>query len=356
MKPKGNTRLLQEADTKYWPAPQGLNLGFRSCRRTLRQLAFALFLFGVLVSGRTSETSTNRTRVLIVCGAPGEAEYGSRFEAWTHGWEAGARKGNAIVTTLGLEPGKTNDLQTFKEALAAEPVETGEDLWIVLIGHGTFDSKDAKFNLRGPDLAASELTTLLKPFKRPLAIINAFSSSGPFLKQLTTPGRVIITATRSGAEQNFCRLGEYLSETITDAEADLDKDGQTSLLEAFLLASRRVSDWYKGEGRLVTEHPLLDDNGDGFGTPPDWFRGVQATKKAASGASLDGLRAHQRHLVRSAGEEKLSAPDRARRDELEGAIAELRDQKQTLPEAEYYNRLEKICFELAEIYARADKP
>jgi hypothetical protein len=137
---------------------------------------------------------------------------------------------------------------------------------------------------------------------------------------------------------------------LGDLAADLDKDGQTSLLEAFLMASRRVKEFYEEEGRLMTEHALLDDNGDGLGTPPDWFRGIRATKTAKDGAALDGLRAHQFHLVRSETEMKLSAATRARRDELELSIARLRDAKRTMDEEEYYQKLEGLLFELARLY------
>ena len=134
---------------------------------------------------------------------------------------------------------------------------------------------------------------------------------------------MIISATRSGNEQNFTRFGQHFAEAIADPQGDLDQDGQTSLLEAFLSASARVAEFYKTEGRLATEHALIDDNGDGLGTPADWFRGTRATKQPKDGRSLDGLRAHQFHLVRSAEEQRLSAEARARRDELELATMEL---------------------------------
>src|SRR5207253_3682573 len=174
---------------------------------------------------------------------------------------------------------------------------------------------------------ATDLAEWLKPFRRPLAVIDCASSSGPFLNKLSATNRVVVVAAKSGYEQNYARFGQYISEAIADPEADLDKDGQTSLLEAFLMASRRVADFYNAEGRLATEHALLDDNGDGLGTPADWFRGIRAMKKAKEGASADGLRAHQFHLVRSEQEQKLSSELRARRDELELAIAKLRDAK-----------------------------
>jgi hypothetical protein len=161
---------------------------------------------------------------------------------------------------------------------------------------------------------------------------------------------VIVTATKSGYEQNYARFGRYMAEAIIDPQADLDKDGQTSLLEAFLMASGRVGEFYNSEGRLATEHALLDDNGDGLGTPADWFRGIRAVKKAKEGGSADGLRAHQLHLVRSDQEQKLSAQVRARRDELELAISRLRDTKNQAKEDDYYRQLEKLLLELATLY------
>ena len=161
---------------------------------------------------------------------------------------------------------------------------------------------------------------------------------------------MVITATRSGYEQNFARFGGFISKAISDPQADLDKDGQTSLLEAYLIASRQLAEFYKAEGRLATEHPLLDDNADGLGTPADWFRGIRAVKRARDGAALDGLRAHQFHLVRSGAEQKIAPEIRKRRDAIELQIARLRDSKASLPEDEYYSLLEPLVLELARLY------
>ena len=98
----------------------------------------------------------------------------------------------------------------------------------MLIGHGTFNGKEAKFNLRGPDLSATNLAEWLAPVERPVAVIDTSSASGPILNELSKPGRVIITATRSGYEQNYTRFGQFFSKAISDSKADLDKDGQVS--------------------------------------------------------------------------------------------------------------------------------
>jgi hypothetical protein len=299
--------------------------------------------------------SSDRPTVIVVVGAAGEDDYEPNFAKQAAQWEKVSQLANCQHVTIGLEKDAAaaakTDHDRLQETLAAEVPDGKGELWIVLIGHGTFDGKEAKFNLRGPDISGSELAAWLKPFQRPLAVVDTASASAPFIAKLSAPNRVVVTSTRSGSEQNFARFGQFLAEAVTDAKSDLDQDGQTSLLEAFLTAAARVAEFYKTEGRLATEHALIDDNGDGFGTPSDWFRGTRATKKAGNGAAPDGARARQFHLVRSEAELKLTPEQRAQRDDLELAVEDLRERKAKLGEEEYYRRLEVLLLELAKVYA-----
>jgi hypothetical protein len=300
----------------------------------------------------------DRPTVVLVVGAEGEPEFGQQFATWAGRWEQATSKGQARLVRIGGEGSSAveEDRTQLQRLLADEPRETTAPLWVVLIGHGTFDGREAKFNLRGPDIADRELAEWLRPFTRPVAIINCASSSGPFLKQLAGLGRVVITATRSGNEHNYARFGDYISAAIVDPSADLDKDGQTSLLEAYIAAAHRTEEFYKQEARLATEHALLDDNGDGLGTPADWFQGVRATKRAKDGAPLDGVRAHQWCLVLSEREQSMPAELRAKRDRLELEVETLREKKASLAEEEYYSQLEQLLVELARLYEPADQP
>jgi hypothetical protein len=298
-----------------------------------------------------------RQAVIVVVGAPGTPEYATQFAAWAKLWEQACARSNTTLTAIGLdEPGASSDFARIQQILTNHVEETTAALWLILIGHGTFDGRTPKFNLRGPDLSAKDLAEWLKPVRRPLAVIDATSSSAPFLRELSAPGRIIITATKSGFEQNYARFGQYFAEAIVDPKADLDKDGQTSLLEAFLSASHAVAQFYAGAGRLATEHALLDDNGDGLGTPAEWFRGTRPVQKAQDGASLDGYRAHQLHLRPSAGEVAMPAQMRAKRDQLELQVMELRDSRAKYSEQEYFSQLEPLLREIARIYERTDKP
>ncbi len=307
-------------------------------------------IFTFLLGGFLCLKSEDKASVILVTGAPGNEEYKKIFGEWTAQWKDAAGKGEAKFSEAVHTKEKTQK-ETLAELIQAELNQSKSPLWLVLIGHGTFDGKKAKFNLQGPDVSAADLKEWLKDCKRPLAIINCASSSSPFMNALSGENRVIITATRSGFERNFCRLGGFLSKAIGDLEADIDKDGQTSLLEAWLAASRYSAEFYKNENRLSPEHPLLDDNGDGKGTPPDWFRGTRVTKKSEDPKLLpDGLRTHQLHLIASLEERKLSATQRAERDALDIELAKLRATKELMEEKIYYSELEKLLHKIGHIY------
>jgi hypothetical protein len=335
--------------------PRSGNDSVWTCRVGVAAPLRWLVLVGCLLSfllphelGR-AETSAAPT-VVVAVGAPGEEEYGRQFAAWADQWRTLAQHAGAHCFAIGLGPtNAVTDREQLDRALAELPRESAQELWLVLLGHGTFDGQDAKFNLRGPDLSAAQLASWLSSFRRPLAVINCASSSGPFLPALSGTNRAIVTATQSGYEQNYTRFGQYFIEALADLSADLDKDGQVSLLEAFLIGSRRVGEFYETDGRLATEHALLDDNGDGKGTPAEWFRGVRVVRKADN-AVADGLRAHQVHLVRSARELAMPAALRAQRDQLELALEQLRARKSELSEADYYRRLEALLLDLGKIY------
>jgi hypothetical protein len=293
--------------------------------------------------------------VIVVAGAPGESDYAAAFAKSVDQWKNACDKGGATFIGIGTEPnGPASDRELLQKALTDEARQTDVPLWIVLIGHGTYDGKTAKFNLRGPDLTAEDLAGWLKPMTRPVAVIDTSSCSAPFLKALSAPNRVIITATKSGFENNYARFGQYLAEAIVDPQADLDKDGQTSLLEAFLSASEHVTQFYSAAGRLATEHALLDDNGDGLGTGADWFRGIRPVKRAKDDAALDGYRAHQFCLLYSPAEAKMAAELRAKRDQLELQVVTLRDSREKLSEDEYLSKLEPLLVEMAHIYEQTD--
>lgn len=317
-------------------------------KATIGTQVTALQICNTLVAASIFLSATSyASDFIIAAGAPGNDEFAAIFDQQITDWTAATA---AIVT---------RDLTSFEKSVAENATkESTTPLWLILIGHGTFDERSAKFNFIGDDLSAEGLAGLIKEAKRPLVIINTTAASAPFLQKLSGPGRIIITATKSGAEESYAHFGEYFSQALTvdKKKTDLDSDGGVSLLEAFLYASGEVTTFFDTQGRIATEQALIDDNGDAMGTPAKFFRGVRAIKAAKSQAQPDGLRAHQIQLIPSPAEALLSESQKTERDHLEMGIFALREKKSSMEESAYYAELEKIMLSLAKIYASEIQP
>lgn len=308
-------------------------------------------------NAETLPVEDRRPVVIVVVGHAGESEYGEMFAAWAARWKSAAQQGKArFVQIGGGEPATAgvSDRERLHLELSALEKSNASALWLILIGHGTFDGKDAKLNLVGPDATAKEVALWLDPLPMRMAIVDCTSASAPFINEMSGRNRVVVTATKSGAQYNFARFGDYISAAIADETVDLDKDGQTSLLEAFLAASARVQEFYDSDARLATEHALIDDNGDGLGTPADWFSGYRTAKSAKDGQLPDGTVANQFILIPRGAEANLPPDIRVERDALEIELAALRERKQHLDPEEYDSKLEEILLRIAHLYERAE--
>jgi hypothetical protein len=223
-----------------------------------------------------------------------------------------------------------------------------DDLFLVFLeGHGSYDGKVYKLNLVGPDPTADELAAMLDsiPARRSV-VINATNSSGGSLSALSRKGRVVVTATRSGTERNQTHAGRYFAEALKSDSADSDKNGRISVMEAFSYVNQKVEEYYKSEASLQTEHPSLDDNGDGQ---------AQSRPDPESG---DGLLARTTYLDRGAPPAAPGAPPPAEQallqevQELESQIEALKYANGDMPEADYERQLEELLLRLARANAR----
>ena len=211
---------------------------------------------------------------VVVTGASGGTPYAEKYDGWR----------NAFVATLQKKLGYPPDHIVVLAEQAAPPVRraTREDvrtvfqdlakrvtkddvLLVLLIGHGTSGDEGARFNLVGPDLTAAEWAGLIKPIAGRVVFVNAASGSFEFLEALAGRGRIVLTAADSAAQQYETVFPQFFIEAFAAEEADLDRDGRVSILEAFQTASAGVTNWFEEQGRLATERPVLDDNGDGIG-------------------------------------------------------------------------------------------
>jgi hypothetical protein len=300
-----------------------------------------LLLLGSVVCAQKKASADPNKFALIFVGAGGEPEYAQQFEKWTTELKSALSEGFGFDAQklLVVQNAKATDVRNTFAQLKSQ-MDANNVLFVFFIGHGSFDGKESKFNLVGPDIAASEYNTLLSalPTKR-VIVLNMASASGEFVKSLSAKGRIVITATKSGQETNATRFPGFFIAALRAPDADTDQDGHTSVLEAFVYANRLTADFYTRAGRLATEHALLDDNGDGVGR-----------EKAEAG---EGLLARATYLDSLSIDEAAATAATGRllkeRTRLEGEIEQLIARKRTMPEAEYESTLERLFIELAKV-------
>ncbi len=301
--------------------------------------------------------------MLVIVGASGKPEYAAAFAAQAATWQQSGNKAGFQVLMIGHGTGQdhqeqvsepspsVSDRERLIESLRKIAEGQSAELWIILIGHGTFDGREAKFNLAGPDFSGAELGEWLGhlPTNLPIVIVNTAPASGGMIRDLTGKNRIVITSTKSGAETNLTRFGDYMARAVMARAADLDKDQQISLLEAFLLAARQTQEFYDADSRLATEHPLLEDNGDGHGTSASWFQGIRVVGRSPDGKEPDGPLAHQMFLIPPQIGQLETVETASQRRQLELEIERLIRHKRNWPEEDYYRRLEELFVKLARL-------
>ncbi|QQS48038.1 MAG: hypothetical protein IPM66_05120 [Acidobacteriota bacterium] len=290
-----------------------------------------------------------RKFAVVITGIGGEEIYVEKFG----GWKDKLRQ--ALVNRLGFAEDQVFSLtekpdedeqrataETVRQTLTKLRGLIGADhqLFIFFIGHGSFDGKIAKFNLSGPDLSANDYSQMIDEIKaRLVVVVNMASASGEFVKPLSGKGRIVITATKSGMEQNAPKFAEHFIASLGNPEADADKNGRVSTLESFNYAVKLTGDSFKQAGKLVTEHALIDDNGDGVGHP-----GAEAGDGAlAKTTYLDSLPQQQ------AGGDLELAKLFEERMRLEGEIEQLKVRKAEMKPEDYEAALEKMLIDLARL-------
>jgi hypothetical protein len=290
------------------------------------------------------------TYYITVAGLGGEADYEQRFEGLANDLDKLLKDsgGDLHVHTLsGKDATRARVTEIF--GTVAREAKADDDLVVILIGHGSFDGAEYKFNLPGPDISGSELAGLCDkiPAKRQL-IVDTTSASGGIVAALKKPGRAIITATKSGTEKNATVFARYWIEAMRDPATDVDKNEAISALEAFQYAERKTVEFYESQKRLATEHPQFEDTGKG------------EPVRAPSAQSNEGLLLSTLTLVRI-GQAQRAAADPAKRDllakkeALEQKIDKLKYEKAAMPEDEYKNQLTGALVELARIQQELDK-
>jgi hypothetical protein len=278
-----------------------------------------LCIFALLCMFCAARPVAADTYMMIVSGASGGPAYAAKYDGWR----------NLMATTLKSTFGYPDDRvialgEARKEQVQRALTELGarlmkDDVLVVaLIGHGT----DEKFNLAGPDMTASEWASQLKSVPARIVFVDTTSGSFPFFRQLAAPGRVVITATESTAQQFETVFPEFFIKAFTEPAADADKDGRVSVFEAFQYANAKVRTWFDQHNQLPTERALIDE---------------EAVARAT--------------FLQPRTAEAGDAAARRQAD-LENAIAGLKARRSSMPAAAYDAELERLLTELARLMAR----
>ena len=285
---------------------------------------------------------------VTIAGLGGEADYEQRFTANARDLDKlfkASGNGAHVYTLTGTDATRAHLTETL--ASVGHDAKPEDDFVLIMIGHGSFDGVDYKFNLVGPDITAAELAGLCDriPTKRQL-IVNATSSSGGSVAALEKPGRGVIAATKNGTEKNATVFARYWVEALQDPTADLDKSDSISAMEAFVYAQRKTAAFYESQKRLATEHPIFEDTGRNEAVrEPSKSEGILL-------ASFPVLRigAAQKQANDPAKQSLL-----AKKEDLEQRIDALKYQKAAMDPAEYKQQLTAALVELAQVQQELDK-
>ena len=304
------------------------------------------FLYSVLCA---SPLYAQQTHLLVITGVPGDEEHTKLFAKWADAFiDAAKKKENVPESNITYLSDRRATREGVEKAVAdlAARAKPNDGVVVLLIGHGSFNGTTAAFNLPGPDLTADEWAKLMGRLSaQRVAFINTASSSGAFLQPMTAPGRVVVTATKTGGERNETQFPEFFVAAFSDPSADRDRNGHVSIAEAFEYAKTKVTQAFQQKGLLLTEHATMDDSGEGH-LASTMFLGIG---RAEGALAVDTSDPAMKQLV----DEK---------DAIDREIAALKLRKNGMDGAQYDARMEQLLTDLAlktkairELQAKKDK-
>ena len=321
--------------------------------KTAKLIFFAAFAVFAFLFGLASAAHAGERYAVVITGASGGDAYAQKYTAWRVAFTTTLREkfhyGPDRIIVLaetegdGVQKATREHVRRALTDLRARMTKD-DQLLVLLIGHGTsLDGDEAKFNLVGPDLNATEWADLIRPIPGRVVFVNTTAASFPFLRKLAGRGRIVLTATDAAAQQFETVFAEFFIKAFDDPAANLDKNGRVSIWEAFTYASAAVRQSFEQKGQLPTERPLLDDTGAGVG-------------REAQNPGTDGAVARVTYLEPDAPlalpADSTQAALVRRRAELEAQLEELKARKESTPLDQYAAELEKLLIEIARVGAQ----
>jgi hypothetical protein len=320
-------------------------------------LCALLLASGMAAPPAVAQTAGGSTYAVVITGLGGDADYEKLIEGWgkdLHGaldksgigkdrlfWLAARKQEGVYAEATGEQI--THLLQTLATRL--QPQDVFE---LFLIGHGSYDGYEYRFNIPGADLTAAQFAELLGRIRceRQL-VVNMTSASGASVTPLQRKGRVVIASTTAGQERNFSVFARYFVAAVQDAASDADKNEEISALEAFRYATREVARYYEGQKRLATEHALIQDRGEGEGAR-------EATPENGQGLLAGALGVRRLGAQQSAVDTPEVREARAQKRQIEESIERLKYNKASMDTEQYYEQLERLLVQLSQLQQRLD--
>lgn len=286
---------------------------------------------------------------VVVSGASGGPDFAAKQAEWRQAITTalGSRYGFPashileLVDETARDRGTPATAENVRKLFTTLRGQTGKNdlILVVLLGHGTFDGQQAKFNLVGPDLTAGDWAALLAGVPGQMVLFNTTESSAPFMEALAARGRVVVTATDTPAQKYQTVFPDYLAKALADTSTDLDKNGRTSVWEVFAAASGAVGRHYSERAQLTTERAVLSDTGE--------RTGVQASSTGPQGTLARSL-----YLDRDSASESADPAVQeliARRRALEAEAQALIGKKPSTDPAAWEAEFERLMIDLSRV-------
>ena len=290
-------------------------------------------LLGWALLGLAPTVVVAATHVVIITGQAGDADYEKRFREQTVAVSGAARRLVTDAAAVSVLEGAKAQKESVRAEMRrlAEKVMPEDQFMVVLIGHGTYDGEEYKFNIPGRDLTAGELLEQFDQVRaRQQLIVNATSASGATLERWRRDGRVVITATKNAGERTATRFMQYWADAVSSTAADTNKDDLVTAAEAFAFANRRVAESYKADVAMATEHARME------GTGPERFQ-----------------------VARLGGANRLSSDPAVaalmtQRARIEQDLDTVKQRRAALAPDAYYDQLETVLVKLAVLQKEID--
>ena len=304
--------------------------------RLLPAFMYASVLSGALAGMLASSPLHAANVTVVISGLGGSEEFTEKFNEYANVIADESRRIAITPTDVMLLRGNA----AKKEILTAlfDAISTREDIdhfTAFFIGHGSFDGSTYKFNIPGPDITGEELATALNSIRsRQQLVVASTSASGALLDVIdsgnsSTGNRILITATKNGREKTAVLFPEYVVEALTEPAADTNKNEIISAAEVFEYANRSVETFYETEKQLAPEHARL--------------RGESAdTYELARYGNL------------LAKQDEIPQDLINKRETLANQVNILRSRKDDIDEDEYFDTLQNLMLELADVQRQID--